>query len=98
MPCAAKCRACWDEPHCRSTVTPGTDSGSPAESHAVRATLNAWAPSCEMQPKITSSTTSGSNPARSTSLESTAAPRSAEWISESPPPRLPIGVRRASTM
>ena len=27
--CAAKCTACWDEPHCRSTVTPGTSSGRP---------------------------------------------------------------------
>ena len=35
--CAAKCTACWDEPHCRSTVTPGTASGRPAASHAVRA-------------------------------------------------------------
>ena len=30
--CAAKCTACWDEPHCRSTVVPGTSSGSPAAS------------------------------------------------------------------
>lgn len=34
---AAKCTACWDEPHWRSTVTPGTSSGRPAASHAVRA-------------------------------------------------------------
>ena len=27
--CAAKCTACWDEPHWRSTVTPGTASGRP---------------------------------------------------------------------
>ena len=26
---AAKVTACWQEPHCRSTVTPGTCSGSP---------------------------------------------------------------------
>ena len=30
--CAAKCTACCDEPHCRSMVTPGTSSGSPAAS------------------------------------------------------------------
>src|SRR6516164_3056637 len=29
---AAKWTACWDEPHCRSTVTPGTASGRPAAS------------------------------------------------------------------
>ena len=34
---AAKCTACCDEPHCRSTVTPGTASGRPAASQAVRA-------------------------------------------------------------
>src|SRR6202035_181334 len=31
---AAKCTACWEEPHWRSTVTPGTASGRPAASHA----------------------------------------------------------------
>ena len=35
--CAAKCTACCDEPHCRSTVTPGTSDGSPAASQHVRA-------------------------------------------------------------
>jgi len=30
-PWAAKCTACWEEPHWRSTVVAGTDSGSPAE-------------------------------------------------------------------
>ena len=33
-PCAAMCAACWDEPHCRSTVMPGTLSGNPAASTA----------------------------------------------------------------
>ena len=28
-PCAAKCTACCEEPHCRSMVTPGTWSGQP---------------------------------------------------------------------
>ncbi len=35
-PCAAKCAACCDEPHWRSTVVAGTDSGRPAPSHALR--------------------------------------------------------------
>ena len=35
-PAAAKCTACWDEPHWRSTVVPGTDSGQPAASTAIR--------------------------------------------------------------
>ena len=42
--CAAKCTACCEEPHCRSTVTPGTSSGSPAASHAVRAMSPACVP------------------------------------------------------
>ena len=57
--CAAKCTACCDEPHCRSTVTPGTWSGSPAASHAVRAMSPACGPTVSTQPKITSSTAAG---------------------------------------
>ena len=30
-PCAAKCTACWEEPHWRSMVTPGTWSGRPGD-------------------------------------------------------------------
>lgn len=33
-PWAAKCTACWEDPHCRSTVVAGTVSGKPAESSA----------------------------------------------------------------
>ena len=36
-PCAAKCSACCDDPHWRSTVVPGTDSGKPAASSGVAA-------------------------------------------------------------
>ena len=53
---AAKCTACWDEPHCRSTVTPGTSSGSPAASQAVRAMSPACGPMVSTQPNTTSST------------------------------------------
>ena len=35
--CAAKCTACCDEPHWRSTVVPGTVSGSVDDSTALRA-------------------------------------------------------------
>ena len=34
-PAAAKWTDCWLDPHCRSTVTPGTDSGHPADEHGV---------------------------------------------------------------
>ena len=47
---AAKCTACCDEPHCRSIVTPGTDSGRPAARAAVRAMSPAWAPMASRQP------------------------------------------------
>jgi hypothetical protein len=36
---AAKATACWEEPHCRSMVVPGTDSGHPAASAATRPML-----------------------------------------------------------
>ncbi len=53
--CAAKCTACCELPHWRSTVVPGTCSGMPAASHAVRAMSPASAPMVSTQPKITSS-------------------------------------------
>ena len=97
-PCAAKCSACWDEPHCRSIVTPGTLCGRPAESHAVRAMSPACGPSCATHPMITSSTAEGSIPVRSTSSRRTCAPRSAGWTAASAPLRVPTGVRTAPTM
>ena len=77
-PCAAKCTACCEEPHCRSMVTPGTWSGSPATSHAVRATSPACEPMVSQQPRITSSTAPGSTPVRSISALIVCAARSAE--------------------
>ena len=94
---AAKWAACWDEPHCRSTVTPGTASGRPAASHAVRAMSPACGPTVSTQPNTTSSTASGSTPVRASSAAMTCAPRSAGCAPASPPPRRPTGVRTAST-
>ena len=54
-------------------------SGSPADSHAVRAMSIACGPACETQPMITSSTAAGSTPVRSISSVSTCAARSAGW-------------------
>src|SRR5580698_9236211 len=95
---AAKCTACCEEPHCRSTVVPGTWSGSPAASQAVLAMSPACGPTVSTQPNTTSSTAPGSRPTRSTSAVRTDAPRSAGWMAASPPPRLPTGLRTASTM
>ena len=71
---AAKCTACCDEPHWRSMVVPGTSSGSPAASHAVRAMSPACGPMVSTQPKTTSSTAAGSMPVRSISCWSGKAP------------------------
>ncbi len=97
--CAAKCSACWLDPHCRSTVTPGTASGKPATSHAVRATSPACGPMVSTQPRMTSSTSIGSTwGTRSNSALITCPPRSAGCVPASAPPRLPTGVRTASMM
>src|SRR5215218_8372885 len=79
-------------------VTPGTWSGRPATSHAVRATSPAWEPMVSQQPRITSSTAPGSTPVRRISAASVWAARSAECTPASAPPRFPTGVRTASTM
>src|SRR6266516_4149966 len=94
---AARWTACWDEPHCRSTVTPGTASGRPAASHAVLAMSPACGPRVSTQPNTTSSTASGSTPVRASRARMTCAPRSAGCAPASPPPRRPTGVRTAST-
>ena len=65
-PWAPKWRACWEEPHCRSMVVAGTDSGKPAASTALRAMLRDCSPTCMTQPMITSSTRAGSRSLRST--------------------------------
>src|SRR5215204_4800865 len=98
MPAAAKCTDCWDDPHWRSIVTPVTVSGQPAVSAAVRPMSNVCSPTWPTQPQMTSSTSDGSTPARSTRLLSTCADRSAGCTPESPPLRLPTGVRTASTI
>ena len=97
-PCAAKCTACWDEPHCRSMVTPGTLSGRPADSQALRAMSMACGPTCETQPMMTSSTADGSAPVRVISSLSTCAAMSTGCTPDRPPLRLPTGVRTAPTM
>jgi hypothetical protein len=79
-------------------VTPGTLSGRPADSHAVRAMSAACGPACDTQPMTTSSTAAGSTPVRAISSRSTCAARSAGWTADRPPLRFPIGLRTAPTM
>ena len=95
---AAKCTACCDEPHWRSMVTAGTCSGNPATSAQLRPRLKACAPIWPTQPQMTSSTSAGSMPVRSTRPRSTWAPRSTGCTWLSPPPKRPIGVRTPSMM
>src|SRR5581483_5661366 len=97
-PCAAKCADCCDDPHCRSTVVDGTDSGNPAASTALRPMFTACAPTCMTQPMITSSIRAGSRSLRCTRALSVSAARSAGCHPDSLPLRLPPAVRTASTM
>src|SRR5437879_5876884 len=79
-------------------VTPGTLSGRPADSHALRAMSIDCGPIWETQPMITSSTAPGSAPVRAISSVSACAARSTGWTDARPPFRLPTGVRTAPTM
>jgi hypothetical protein len=96
--CAAKCSACCDEPHCRSTEVPGTLSGSFEAMMALRATLLDCSPACITQPMMTSSICAGSAPERSTNASSTEAARSTGCQPARRPPLRPPAVRAAATI
>src|ERR1700737_1283942 len=97
-PATAKCTACCDEPHWRSMVTAGASSGPPAPNAAYRATVAACSATWVTHPKMTSSTTAGSSPTRDSSALRTDEDILAGCVALRPPPRLPNGVRTASTM
>src|SRR5215212_6564244 len=61
----ARLVACWDDPHWLSTVVAAVVRGSPAVSHAVRATLKDCSPTCDTHPPTTWSTAVASMPERS---------------------------------
>src|SRR5579859_8196556 len=90
--------ACWLEPHWRSTVVAGTDSGKPAARTALRPTLKACSPTCPTQPAITSSIRAGSSLLRATRPLSVKPRRSTGCQDFSMPSRRPSGVRTASTI
>src|SRR6185312_9608517 len=96
--CAAKCSACCDEPHWRSTEVAGTLSGSLEAITALRAILLDCSPACITQPMITSSIWAGSTLVRSTSEFSTEAARSAGCQPARRPPLRPPAVRAAATI
>ena len=103
---ASPARTIWEasmiadipEAHRRLTVRPGTESGYPASSQAIRATLRFSSPAPLALPRITSSTTPGSSiPARSRAARRVSAARSSGRTEESAPPYLPTGVRAPPT-
>ncbi len=95
---AAKWSACWLLPHWRSTLVPGTLSGSLDDRTALRATLPDCCANWLTQPMMTSSTSAGSAPLRSTSAFSTCPARSAGCQPVRRPPRRPPAVRAAATI
>ena len=84
-PAAAKCTACCDEPHWRSTVVPGTRLRPAGREHrgARRCRRSARRPA-RRSPRSTSSTRAGSRPVRSTSARRTCADRSTGWTPARP--------------
>src|ERR1700729_4298776 len=97
-PCAAKWMACCEEPHWRSMVVAGTDSGQPAAGTALRPMLRDFSETCMTQPMITSSIRAGSSWLRSATARRASEARSTACQLRSFPLRLPPGVRTASTI
>jgi hypothetical protein len=95
---ATRWLACCAEPHWQSTVMAPVCHGRPPCSQAVRVTLLDCSPAWVTQPPMTCSTKLGSMPQRSTIASWAAPSNSAACRPASQPPRLPIGVRTASTM
>ena len=99
-PAAAKCTACWLDPHWRSIVVPGTDSGKPAARAALRAMLTPCSPTWETQPQMTSSTSGRVDAGPRDERVEHVADRSPGCTPDSDLPGLPTptGVRTAPTM
>src|SRR3954468_3445367 len=85
------------EPHILFTVVQPAASGSPAPSEACRAGAWPW-PAGSTQPMMTSCTSSGRMPERSTAARIAAAPSSGAAKPLSSPWNAPIGVRERPTM
>ena len=84
--CEAMVIADMPDAHKRLTVMPGTVSGKPASSQAMRATLRFSSPAPLALPRMTSSTSAGSIPAASTTdLMQSAAMSSGRTEDRAPP-------------
>ena len=98
-PARRSARPAGYEPHCRSTVVPGTSSGSPAASQHVRAMSPACGPIVSTQPNTTSSTAAGSTPVRvDQRADRVRAEIGRVHLAERRRRACPTGVRTASTM
>ena len=80
MCCAAIAMVCIPEEQNRLTVVPDVVTGNPARSAICRAMLLPVAPSGMAVPMMTSSTSAGSIPARSTACLTTWPPKSAPSV------------------
>src|SRR5215210_504900 len=94
--CEAKWAACWLEPHMRLRLTAGTVTGKPASITPSRPIFAPCSPAWVTVPFMTSSTFSGSSPARSRSPSRVCARRASGRTSRKAPPAFPNGVRTAS--
>ncbi|SKX89324.1 Uncharacterised protein [Mycobacteroides abscessus subsp. abscessus] len=96
---AAVAMAIRPDAHCRSTLMPDTELGSPARSSAWRAMLNPVEPCCMAAPSTTSSTSPPSIPARDTAWAMACPASSCAWVLlNAPRYAFPIGVRAVETM
>ena len=99
MRCAATAIACRPELQNRLMVVAAVVTGKPARIAARRAMFLPVAPSGLAQPRTTSSTSSGSMPARSTARAMTCPAMTAPWVAlKAPRNALPIGVRAVETI
>ena len=89
---------CIEEPHCRSTVVPATETGQPAVSATLRPMFHACSSTWVTQPHCTSSTSPGSTPFRPTRALTTCAESSSPRMCDNVPFFFPIGLRTASTI
>src|SRR5262245_29934354 len=98
MPRAAVATAVMPDAHNRLTVSPGTLTGNPASSSAIRAMLRLSSPAWFAQPMITSVICAGSSVGyRSSRRLIVRAAMSSGRVSASDPAKLPIAVRTPST-
>ena len=89
---------CIEEPHCRSTVVPHTETGQPAASATLRPMFQVCSLIWVTQPHWRSSISPGSTSFRARRPFTTCAERSSPRMCESVPFFLPIGLRTASTI